>query len=346
MTKTLQSLATWPRPVGGAGKRVIGLLLPLLALATASGCKRHEPAAPTGAAPASAAATATTPIVSADGAPVIHDSAEAGKPAWAGLAEPRGASLDGKGRLFVTDFGHSRVAIFDAAGGTLGGWGGVRGNGKYQMLDPTDVAVHGDDVYVADTWNGRVQHLSTSGQFRDTAADGLYGPRGVAVAPDGKVWITDSGNNRLAILQAGQPVRFVGKAGAGSDGLSSPVGIAVGASGRVYVADGGNHRIQVLGADGKFERAIAVAGWTGPVEPYLAVDDKDNIFASVPTAGTVVELDRSGKLLRKWDADDSGKKFLRPTGVALDAANGVLYVVDTAASSIGTIHIQAAPKKP
>ena len=130
----------------------------------------------------------------------------------------------------------------------------MRGNAKFQMQDPADVAVHGDDVYVADTWNGRVQHLTTSGQFRDTAADGFYGPRGVAVGPDGKVWVTDSGNNRIAIVQAGQPTRFVGKTGAGADGLSSPVGVAVSASGRVYVADIGNHRIQVLGADGKFER--------------------------------------------------------------------------------------------
>ena len=315
----------------------------LLALAATSGCKRQEPAGGANAASAPAAA-APSPTASADASPVIRTSAEPGKPAWAGLAEPRGVALDGKGRIWVSDFGHSRVAIFDAAGGSLGGWGGVRGNGKYQMLDPTDVAVHGDDVYVADTWNGRVQHLTTSGQYRDTAADGLYGPRGVAVAPDGKVWITDSGNNRLAVLQAGQPVRFVGKTGTGAEGLSSPVGVAVGASGRVYVADSGNHRIQVLGADGKFERAIPVSAWTSPMEPYLAVDDKDNLFASVPAASAVLELDRSGKVVHKWDADDSGKKFLKPTGLALDAANGVLYVVDTAASSVGILHIAA--KKP
>jgi DNA-binding beta-propeller fold protein YncE len=316
-----------------------------LTLVSASGCKRQEKPGAAGPAspPAAAAAPAPPP---ADAAPVILSSPEPGKSAWAGLAEPRGAALDAKGRLWVSDFGHSRVAIFDGAGGSLGGWGGVRGNGKFQMQDPADVAVHGDDVYVADTWNGRVQHLTTSGQFRDTAAEGLYGPRGVAVGSDGKVWIADSGNNRMVIVAAGQPVRYVGKTGAGADGLSSPVGVAVSASGRVYVADIGNHRIQVLGAEGKFERAIPVAAWASPMEPYLAVDDKDDLFVTVPAASAVLALDHSGKVLHKWDADDAGKKFLKPTGLALDAGNGVLYVVDTAASSIGTIHIHAAAKKP
>ena len=327
-------------------KPPIAVVLALVGLASASipACKRQEkPAAGAGAAAVPAAAAAQ-PSPAADEAPVIRDSAQPGQPAWAGLAEPRGAALDSKGRLWVSDFGHSRVAIFDAAGGSLGGWSGVRGNGKYQMQDPADVAIHGDDVYVADTWNGRVQHLTTAGQFRDTAADGLYGPRGVAVAPDGKVWIADSGNNRMAIVQAGQPVRYIGKTGAGADGLSSPLGVAIAASGRVYVADIGNHRIQVLGADGKFERSISVSAWTSPMEPYLAVDDKDNLFVSVPAASAVLELDRSGKLVHRWDGDDSGKKFLKPTGLALDAGNGVLYVVDTAASSVSIIHIAA--KKP
>ncbi len=341
MTTARPNESTRIRRMRDTDLAVLGLLL---LLTSASGCKRQEPAAAAGSAPAAAAAT---PVASAEVPPVIRDSAEPGKPAWAGLAEPRGAALDGKGRLWVSDFGHSRVAIFDAAGGSLGGWGGVRGNGKFQMLDPADVAVHGDDVYVADTWNGRMQHMTTSGQYRDTTA-GFYGPRGVAVASDGKIWIADTGNDRLAVLQAGQPMRFVGKTGTGAEGLSSPVGVAVGASGRVYVADIGNHRIQVLGADGKFERTIPVSAWTGPMEPYLAVDDKDNVFASAPTTRAVIELDRSGKVVGHWDADDAGNKFLRPTGLALDARNGVLYVVDTAANSVGTIriHVPAAAKKP
>src|SRR5206468_6271661 len=126
------------------------------------------------------------------------------------------------------------------------------------------------------------------------------GPRGVAVAADGVVWVADSGNNRLALLEAGQSKRFVGKSGAGADGLLSPVGVATGAS-HVYVADIGNHRIQVLGLDGKFQRSIPVAAWKVAMEPYIAADDKENLYVSVPAASAVLALDRSGKVLRTWD---------------------------------------------
>jgi tripartite motif-containing protein 71 len=309
-----------------------------LALAAAPGCKKAEKPGPGGTPASAAPAAAATPAPPADTPPVIRDVAEPGKAPWDGLAEPRGIALDAKGRLWVTDFGHSRVALFDASGGSLGGWGGVRGNGHFQLQDAADVAIHGDDVYVADTWNGRVQRLTTSGQYRETAAAELYGPRGVTVASDGVVWIADSGNNRLALLKEGQPLRFVGKTGSGPDGLSSPVGIVASGS-HVYVADIGNHRIQVLGLDGKFQRSIPVAAWKNVMEPYIAADEAGHLYVSVPAGSEVLELDGSGKVLRKWDTDDAGKKLLKPTGLALDAKAGVLYVADAAQNSIATIRV-------
>jgi DNA-binding beta-propeller fold protein YncE len=321
----------------GRGRR---LGLAVLGFAIAAGlpvaCRKSEK---TAAAPSAApAAPAATPSPAADAPPVLRTSALPGQAPWAGIAEPRGIALDGQGRIWVTDFGHSRVAIFDASGGFLGAWGGVRGNGPYQLQDPADVSIRGDAVYVADTWNGRVQRFTTAGKFQDTAATGLYGPRGVAIAADGTVWIADSGNNRLALLQAGQPPRFVGKSGAGPDGLASPVGVAVSPT-HAYVADIGNHRIQVLGLDGKFQRSIPVAAWKDTMEPYVAVDDKDDLYVSVPAGSEVLALDRSGKVVRKWEADDAGKKLLKPTGLALDAKTGVLYVADAASNVVTTIRL-------
>src|SRR2546422_7217499 len=60
---------------------------------------------------------------------------------------------------------------------------GNRGNGTFELRDPCAVTVHGEDVYVADTWNGRIQKFSIAGEWKATAA-GLFGPRGVAAAPE------------------------------------------------------------------------------------------------------------------------------------------------------------------
>jgi DNA-binding beta-propeller fold protein YncE len=328
-----------PRSNPAVSSRARRLVLAALCFTAASlpaACRKAEK---TAAVPSPApAGPAAAPAPAADAPPVIRASAPPGQAPWAGLAEPRGIALDGQGRIWVTDFGHSRVAIFDASGGLLGTWGGVRGNGPYQLQDPADVAIRGDAVYVADTWNGRVQRFTTAGKFQDTAATGLYGPRGVGIAADGTAWIADSGNNRLVLLSAGQPPRFVGKAGAGPDGFASPVGIAVSPN-HAYVADIGNHRLQVLGLDGKFQHSIPVAAWTETMEPYVAVDDKDDLYVSVPAGSAVLALDRTGKVVRKWETDDAGKKLLKPTGLALDAKAGVLYVADAAANAVTTIHL-------
>src|SRR5262249_61007876 len=100
--------------------------------------------------------------------------------------------------------------------------------------------------------------------------------------------------------------------------------------------DIGNHRIQVLGLDGKFQRSVPVAAWKDTREPSLAVDDKENVYASVPAGSAVVELDHSGRVLHKWDSDEAGKKLLKPTGLALDAKAGVLYVADAASNVVTT----------
>src|SRR5262249_36782198 len=62
--------------------------------------------------------------------PHISEAPSQEKPPYAGMKEPRDAAIDRKGRLWVADFGNSRMRVFDAKGGLLGGWGG-RGSGAY-----------------------------------------------------------------------------------------------------------------------------------------------------------------------------------------------------------------------
>jgi YYY domain-containing protein len=252
---------------------------------------------------------------------------------YSGMREPRDAAVDVKGRLWVADFGNNRLRVFDREGGYLGGWGG-RGAGTFGLRQPCGVASQGEDLYVADTWNGRVEYFTLDGEAKATAAS-LYGPRGIAVAPDRTVWVSDSGNNQLVHYDdmLAEP-RIVGKKGSGPGEFSGPVGIAAGPSGSVYVADVGNRRIQVLDSEGKPQSVIAVPGWPEWCEAHLEVDKDETLYVTDPVKNSVYHLDQKGSLLRTWTADDSGKAFSKPTGIALDRERGILYVVNSGSNSV------------
>jgi DNA-binding beta-propeller fold protein YncE len=278
-------------------------------------------------------------VVEEEETPSIAETPEEGRAPFSGMKEPRDGDFDKKERLWIADFGNSRIRIFDRDGGFLGGWGG-RGNSTYALREPCSVSIRDEDVYVADTWNGRVQHFSLSGESKGVAGE-LYGPRGVATAPDGKVWITDTGNHRLVVYDAQLENRqFIGKRGAGPLEFSSPVGIAISTSGTVYVADAANHRIQILAHDASYLRALPVNGWNGAVEPHLEVGTDDSIYFTDPSANAVVALDSTGTEKGRWAEDDEGRKFANPTGLALDRKRNILYVVNSGSSTISRLTIR------
>ncbi|HSS45438.1 MAG TPA: DUF2298 domain-containing protein, partial [Thermoanaerobaculia bacterium] len=266
--------------------------------------------------------------------PVIRDKPAEGPAPFSGMREPRGAAVDDRGRLWVADFGHSRLRIFDASGGLLGGWGG-RGNGMFAFRELCGVAIRGNDVYVADTWNGRIQAFSLAGEWKATAVKDLYGPRGVAVAADGTVWVTDTGDKRVVVFDKDLKERQrIGHVGSGPLEFSEPVGIAVGPGGSIYLADPGNRRIQILDARGGFVGALAVQGWQSGAEPHLAVDDDGTLYATDPAGNSLLEWTAAGVLKGRRTQDDAGREFSGPTGIAIDRKNRLLYVINSGNNTV------------
>ncbi|MDQ3705786.1 MAG: TIGR03663 family protein [Chloroflexota bacterium] len=288
---------------------------------------------------------------------------------------PRGIATDAAGNFYVADTGNFRIQKFgpDGTFQALMGNGKGTGDGQFNPISETGVgtgiggiAVDAQgNVYVADTWNHRVQKFGPDGKFvakwgdfvsladaagavDPTRDSKFYGPRGIAVGPDGNIYVTDTGNKRVSIFDANgkfvrqissnlTPERIAQNYAFNQPGeMNEPIGIAVDGQGNVYVADSLNRRIQKFDATGKFVAQWPVPGnnWEAGVylEPFLAVDAQGNVYATAPTGAAVLKYNPQGQLLATQRS--AGAINLKiPTGITV-APNGDVVVVDTTSHGV------------
>lgn len=237
------------------------------------------------------------------------------------LAEPRGLACGPDGRIWVADFGHDRLVRFEAGLRSPVAFG-IKGTGKVEFHQPSAIAIDARGrVFVADTWNSRIQILSAEGEWLGEMTGGLFGPRGVAVDEKGRVFVSDTGNGRVVRFSSGGTVETEwGRSGPDEGRLRNPMGIAVDSSGMVWVADNGNSRLCRFDPDGRLAATIPVPGWRLEAcsEPQIVDDGGGSIWISVPLNGEVWMVNRLGERgLKVLLAGDSGKPAM-VTGLALE----------------------------
>lgn len=161
-----------------------------------------------------------------------------------------GLTVDSLGVVWVADTGNSRLQTYNPSTGSYVVIG-KRGPGNGQFLTPASIAVSSTNVYVADTGNNRIQELTLTGSFVASYAIGLSAPGGLALAPDGTLWVADTGNSDIVHLSASLVNLGDGFGSLGSGNLQffAPHSLAVyGAT--LFVADTYNNRIQEFNITG------------------------------------------------------------------------------------------------
>jgi plastocyanin/sugar lactone lactonase YvrE len=265
-----------------------------------------------------------------------------------------GIALASDGTLYVAEGSACRLRRIDAQGmmSTLAGTGvcGFGGNGgpagEAQLNFVSDVALDGrGSLYVAEPFNCRVRRITLATGIIDTAVgDGScdyngegvpaaragIDPWGVAVGPDGTLYIADSTNCRVRTVRAGGRIETLagtGECGYAGDGgpareamLFRPYDVVVDQLGNVYVTDLRTFTVRKIDGKGTI-RTVAGVGVARPVD-IGGYDPTGGLFCSLHN----LPIPAPSYLGDGGPAADAGLYF--PYGIALDY-EGHLYIADT-----------------
>jgi sugar lactone lactonase YvrE len=234
------------------------------------------------------------------------------------------------------------------------------------FLDPSGA------VYVADTENHRVRMVDSLGVITTVVGTGVSGfsgdggagtdaqldsPADVFVDATGWLYVADTGNDRVRVVDAQGVVTTMAGGGTGigeggpatAAGLSGPAGVFVDSLGVLYVADTGNHRIRKIDPS----RTIITTAGTGSAglsgdggsATAASLDGPRGLYATGD--GSLYFADSGNHRIRKVDpsgvittvAGKTGRGFAGDGGLASEAAldtpsglivgpSGNLYVAD------------------
>ena len=189
-------------------------------------------------------------------------------------------------------------------------------------------AARADLLVVSGESNQVLSYDEPDGALLDVAAT-VKKPFGVRVGPDGDLYVTSYGYDRVMRFDAGSRTSMGVFASGG--GLSDPHGLTFGPDGNLYVSSYDTDQIlRYDGATGKFLSVFASApDLHGP--DFLQFGPDGSLYVSSSLTGAVLRFDsRSGRELGTFA---SGNGLVAPSGLAFSAC-GDLYIADRGADRV------------
>ncbi|MBO8125680.1 MAG: 6-bladed beta-propeller [Firmicutes bacterium] len=250
------------------------------------------------------------------------------------FVKPYGVAADSKGRIYVTDTGIPRVAVFDPANKKA--WY-IGNEGRGQLSLPIGITVDSNDnIYVADAMQRQVLVYTPEGEVIHSIGDPtlLTNPTGVALDPEEKViYIADSKSHCIFVFskETGEVINKLGKPGVGPGQFNYPTNLFVDREGNLYVTDTMNFRIQAFDPEGKYLCEFGKAGDTGGcfARPKgVAVDSFGHIYVIDAAFNNFQIFNAQKQLLLFVGTGGQGLgQFRLPAGIFIDD-NNYIYVVD------------------
>ena len=266
-------------------------------------------------------------------------SGDGGPATAAQINRPFNLVVNNAGYVLFADHSNNRVRKISPSGiiSTIAGngpmtYGGDGGPATAASLSqPTAVAQDLiGNVYICDFTNNRIRKIDTFGIITTFAGIGgsaafsgdggpataaqLSLPYGVLTQPDGSVYITDHGNNRVRKVSPSGIITTVagngiyastgdgGQATAAS--LKNPIGITFDPSGNMYISETPNFTVRKVTPSGIISTVAGVGtiGLTGDGGPPTAAHLGDPWGLSSDIMGNVYIADRGASKVRKFNA--------------------------------------------
>ena len=165
--------------------------------------------------------------------------------------EPTGIAFNAvNSKVYVNEWGNDRCHILNSDL-TFSSIFGKRGSGDGQLYYPGGIACDSTGkVYVADSWNQRIQVFTAEGEFLTRFSGGrgeLNKPYDLSVDTSDTVYVSDGDSHSILLFTLeGHYVTSFGRKGKGPGQFDLPISVAVDNSGVVYVCDYYNNCVQVF----------------------------------------------------------------------------------------------------